>query len=56
MVEGLECSVCSTSPSGTIYQCSAGHLLCSSCPVIDKRRPSTELLAAAETAAAAPVT
>jgi len=30
-VEGWECSVCSTSPSGAVYQCSAGHLLCSSC-------------------------
>ena len=28
-VEGWECSVCSPFPSGTMYQCSAGHL-CSS--------------------------
>ena len=30
-VEGLECSVCSTSPYGAVYQCSSGHLLCTSC-------------------------
>ena len=30
-LEGLGCSVCSTSPYGAVYQCSSGHLLCTSC-------------------------